>query len=78
LIGVLRGYWSRLQIEITERVYAVEVPRRFVTEHEAIFAAVAAGDGELAAERMRVHLEHGRAVLAAALRSTDPERKTIR
>jgi DNA-binding GntR family transcriptional regulator len=70
LIGVLRGYWSRLQIELSERVYAVEVPRRFVTEHEAILEAVAAGDGELAAERMRAHLEHGRAVLAAALRET--------
>jgi DNA-binding GntR family transcriptional regulator len=70
LIGVLRGYWSRLQIELSERVYAVEVPRRFVTEHVAIFDAVAAGDGELAAERMRVHLEHGRAVLAAALQAT--------
>jgi DNA-binding GntR family transcriptional regulator len=78
LIGVLRGYWSRLQIELSERVYSVEVPRRFMTEHVGIFEAVAARDGELAAERMRVHLEHGRAVLAAALRSPDPEGKTTR
>jgi DNA-binding GntR family transcriptional regulator len=74
LIGVLRGYWSRLQIELSERVYATEVPRRFLTEHVAIFDAVADRDGELAARRMSAHLEHGRAALAAALGG--PERKT--
>jgi DNA-binding GntR family transcriptional regulator len=72
LLGVLRGYWSRLQIELSERVYAVEVPRRFVTEHADILAAVAARDGEAAAELMRSHLEHGRVALAAAL--AGPER----
>jgi DNA-binding GntR family transcriptional regulator len=71
LLGVLRGYWSRLQIELSERVYAVEVPRRFVAEHVEIFRAVAAHDGALAAERMRAHLEHGRAALAAALAGSE-------
>ena len=74
LLGVLRGYWARLQIELSERVYAIEVPRRFVTEHVAILDALAARDGALAAERMRTHLEHGRAALAAALGR--PERNT--
>jgi DNA-binding GntR family transcriptional regulator len=74
LLGVLRGYWSRLQIELSERVYAVEVPRRFAAEHEGIVQALAARDGTLAAERMRSHLEHGRAALAAAL--ARPERTT--
>jgi DNA-binding GntR family transcriptional regulator len=76
LIGVLRGYWSRLQIELSERVYSREAPRRFLTEHVAIYEAVAHRDGRLAAERMRAHLDHGRTALAAALagveRNTTP------
>jgi GntR family transcriptional regulator, transcriptional repressor for pyruvate dehydrogenase complex len=71
LIGVLRGYWSRLQIELSERVYALEVPRRFVAEHDAIFQAVVERDGEAAAERMRAHLAHSRTALDAALRANE-------
>jgi DNA-binding GntR family transcriptional regulator len=69
LIGVLRGYWSRLQLELSERVYNAEMPRRFVREHEAIYEALAAGDGSLAAERMHQHVEHGRNALEKALRA---------
>lgn len=63
LMSVLRGYWSRLQLELSRRVYSTEVPRRFLREHEAIFDALKAGDGPVAAERMRKHVEHGRAAL---------------
>ena len=63
LISVLRGYWSRLQLELSRRVYATEVPRRFLREHQDIFEALSSGDGDLAAERMRKHVEHGRSAL---------------
>ena len=33
LLSVLRGYWTRLQLELSERVYTTEVPRRFLDEH---------------------------------------------
>ena len=33
LLSVLRGYWTRLQLELSERVYTTELPRRFVDEH---------------------------------------------
>jgi GntR family transcriptional regulator, transcriptional repressor for pyruvate dehydrogenase complex len=66
LMSVLRGYWSRLQLELSQRVYSTEVPRRFLREHVAIFDALKAGDGPLAAERMREHVEHGRAALQRA------------
>jgi DNA-binding GntR family transcriptional regulator len=66
LMSVLRGYWSRLQLELSRRVYSTEVPRRFLLEHEAIFDALKAGDGTGAAERMRKHVEHGRAALQRA------------
>jgi DNA-binding GntR family transcriptional regulator len=71
LTGVLRGYWSRLQLELSERVYTAELPRRFVTEHATIFDAIADRDGELAAERMRAHVIHGRDALHAALSAAD-------
>jgi DNA-binding GntR family transcriptional regulator len=67
LMSVLRGYWSRLQLELSERVYTAEVPRRFVDEHRAIFKALAAGDGELAAQEMHRHIEHGRDAMEKAL-----------
>jgi DNA-binding GntR family transcriptional regulator len=70
LTGVLRGYWSRMQLELSRRVYGAEVPRRFYTEHVGIFDALAAGDGDQAAERMHRHIEHGRKALAKALRAS--------
>jgi DNA-binding GntR family transcriptional regulator len=63
LMSVLRGYWSRLQLELSRRVYSTEVPRRFLREHVAIFEALSAGDAALAAERMHKHIEHGRSAL---------------
>jgi DNA-binding GntR family transcriptional regulator len=68
LLSVLRGYWTRLQLELSERVYTTEVPRRFVDEHLKIFDALRDGDAARAQDGMRVHLEHGRAVLAKALK----------
>ncbi len=67
LLSVLRGYWNRLQLELSERVYTAEVPRRFLDEHLAILDALKLGDAELVEQRMRTHIEHGRAVLARAL-----------
>ncbi len=69
LLSVLRGYWTRLQLELSERIYTTEVPRRFLDEHVAIFQALENGDGPAAGKRMRTHLEHGRSVLEKALRS---------
>jgi DNA-binding GntR family transcriptional regulator len=63
LMSVLRGYWSRLQLELSLRVYTTELPRRFLREHVGIQDALRSGDGELAAERMRKHIEHGRTAL---------------
>lgn len=67
LLSVLRGYWNRLQLELSERVYNTEVPRRFLDEHLGILDALKQGDAVLVQERMTTHIEHGRAVLAKAL-----------
>ena len=69
LTGVLRGYWSRIQLELSERVYTTEVPRRFLREHIRIYEALASGDGAVAAERMHQHIVHGRTALEKALRA---------
>jgi DNA-binding GntR family transcriptional regulator len=69
LLSVLRGYWTRLQLELSERIYTTEVPRRFLDEHLAIYKALADGNGALAEKRMRAHLEHGRSVLEKGLRA---------
>ena len=53
LRSVLRGYWSRMQLELSERVYTTELPRRFVREHEEIVDALASGDGDRAADAWR-------------------------
>lgn len=66
LLNVLRGYWSRLQL-LSARVYATEMPRRFVLEHRGILAALEHGDGELAGDRMRAHIEHGRKTMVRSL-----------
>ena len=67
LLSVLRGYWTRLQLELSERVYTTEVPRRFLDEHLAILEALKAGDPDLVEKRMQKHIEHGRTVLVKAL-----------
>lgn len=67
LLSVLRGYWTRLQLELSEWIYTAEVPRRFLDEHLAIYEALERGDGPLAEKRMRSHLEHGRAALDKVL-----------
>jgi DNA-binding GntR family transcriptional regulator len=72
LTSVLRGYWMRLQLELSERVYTAELPRRFVREHRGIFEALERGNGDLAEERMRRHIVHGRSALEQALRSRRP------
>ena len=69
MLSVLRGYWTRLQLELSERIYTTEVPRRFLDEHRAIYRALEAGDGPQAEKRMRAHLEHGRTALKKALRA---------
>ena len=67
LMGVLRGYWTRLQLELSERVYATEVPVRFVREHIGIFEALERGDAQVASERMHQHIVHGRQALEKAM-----------
>jgi len=68
LRSVLRGYWSRMQLELSERVYTAELPRRFVREHEEIVEALASGDGDRAADSMARHIGHGRDALEKAMR----------
>jgi DNA-binding GntR family transcriptional regulator len=68
LRSVLRGYWSRMQLELSERVYTTELPNRFVGEHEEIVDALAAGDGDRAGECMSRHIAHGRDVIEKAIR----------
>lgn len=70
LTSVLRGYWSRLQLELSERVYTTEMPKRFVREHVGIVEALGKADGALAGERMHKHIEHGKQALEKALRTT--------
>jgi DNA-binding GntR family transcriptional regulator len=67
LTSVLRGYWSRIQLELSQRVYQAELPRHFVADHVGIVEALEQRDGALAAERMREHLGHGRRALDQAL-----------
>lgn len=68
LLSVLRGYWSRLQLELSERVYTTELPRRFLREHRGIMDALGQGDGPTAAERMAAHISHGRTVMSRSLK----------
>lgn len=68
LRSVLRGYWSRMQLELSERIYTTELPSRFVREHEEIVEALASGDGDRAAESMARHIAHGRDVLERSIR----------
>ena len=68
LLSVLRGYWARLQLELSERVYNTELPRRFLNEHLKIFDALKDGDAALAQKEMKVHIEHGRATIVKALK----------
>jgi DNA-binding GntR family transcriptional regulator len=68
LRSVLRGYWSRMQLELSERVYTTELPRRFVGEHEEIVEALASGDGDRAADCMARHIAHGRDALERSMR----------
>jgi DNA-binding GntR family transcriptional regulator len=70
LLNVLRGYWARLQLQLSERVYSAELPRRFVREHRAIVDALERRDAALAGELMAAHIEHGRATMASSLRAT--------
>jgi DNA-binding GntR family transcriptional regulator len=70
LTSVLRGYWSRIQLELSERVYSEEVPRRFVPEHVEIFEALQSGDAERAGRTMHEHLVHGRRTLERAFRAS--------
>lgn len=67
LLSVLRGYWTRLQLELSERIYTAKVPRRFMDEHVSILEALKAGNPDLVAQRMQHHIEHDRAVLVKAL-----------
>jgi DNA-binding GntR family transcriptional regulator len=67
LLSVLRGYWARLQLELSERVYNTELPRRFADEHVGILEALREGDSKLARDRMKTHIEHGQKVLKKAL-----------
>lgn len=68
LLSVLRGYWTRLQLELSERVYNTELPRRFLDEHLSIFDALKEGDAARARKQMKVHIEHGRATIVKALK----------
>ena len=68
LLNVLRGYWTRLQLELSERVYIEEMPRRFADEHLRIFHALRDGDAAEAHDQMRLHIEHGRAAILNALK----------
>ena len=67
LLSVLRGYWNRLQLELSERVYSTEVPIRFLDEHLSIMEALETGDAVRAGREMRAHIEHGRQALRRAL-----------
>jgi DNA-binding GntR family transcriptional regulator len=67
LMSVLRGYWTRLQLELSARVYTAEVPRNFLREHEGIYQALERRNSELAGSRMKEHIAHGRKALEAAL-----------
>jgi DNA-binding GntR family transcriptional regulator len=60
LLAVFRAYWSKLQAELSARVYSAEAPRHFHTEHREIFDALKRGDAEAASRAMSAHIEHGR------------------
>jgi DNA-binding GntR family transcriptional regulator len=73
LLNVLRGYWTRIQLELSERVYTTEVPRRFVREHRTIVRALERGDAQGAEQSMASHIEHGRRTLLKSLASRTGE-----
>jgi DNA-binding GntR family transcriptional regulator len=75
LLSVLRGYWTRLQLQLSERVYTTELPRGFLDEHRSILEAIERRDGGLAAERMAAHIAHGRKTMERSVRNVVAERR---
>lgn len=74
LLVVFRSYWSRLQVELTQRVYRCETPANFHGEHLGILAALRDRDADSAATRMHEHLAHGRRVLDASFAGEEQPR----
>lgn len=69
LLAVYRAYWSKLQVELSTRVYSRETPHRFREEHLAVFEALKQGDAATAGDRMAEHIEHGRRRLEESFKS---------
>jgi DNA-binding GntR family transcriptional regulator len=70
LVAVFHAYWSKLQVELSTRVYSREPPDRFRREHDALFQALQKGDADAAAQSMRAHIEHGRRLLEESFDGT--------
>jgi DNA-binding GntR family transcriptional regulator len=71
LVAVFHAYWSKLQVELSTRVYSRETPDRFRKEHLALFEALQKGEAEAAADRMAAHIEHGRRLLEESFKGTE-------
>jgi DNA-binding GntR family transcriptional regulator len=71
LLSVLRGYWTRLQLQLSERVYTTELPRGFLNEHRGILDALERNDADLAADRMAAHIAHGRKTMERSLKAVE-------
>lgn len=71
LFALYRAYWSKLQVELSARVYGAEAPKSFYEEHNTIVDALRRGDGEVAGAAMAAHIEHGRRWLEESFKSDD-------
>lgn len=74
LIAVFRSYWSRLEFQLSTRVYSRGNPRQFVAEHLAILEALRARDAEAASSRMAEHIAQGRRVLEKTFEAREAKR----
>jgi DNA-binding GntR family transcriptional regulator len=63
LVDIFRSYWSKLQIQLSARVYGQERPAEFAREHAEITDALARGKPRLARSAMSRHIRHGRTLL---------------
>jgi DNA-binding GntR family transcriptional regulator len=74
LISIFRSYWSKLQFQLSVRIYKTETPSHFVDEHRAILRALAARDGEAASTAMAKHIAHGEKTLTESFAPKEERR----
>ena len=71
LKDIVRSYRSKLQLQLSTRVYGEEHPVQFAGEHAEIVDALGRGDGRDARRVMVKHLQHGKELLDRSFRRAE-------